>query len=121
MSKSVFLIKNKNLQKSMEFDHIQTPGSSQSSEDTMEKRESKKEAKKPSKTTRRQRVNQFIHKINEDTLDQVVKDILEENVRLRKEIESLRVQNVSLKREHEELIHALLQDRLKNQNSDLEF
>lgn len=83
--------------------------------------EEKKEMKKPIKTTRKQRVTQFVHKIHEDSLEQVVRDILEENVKLRKEIESLRVANVSLKRDMDELTHALLQDRLKNQSNDLDF
>lgn len=83
--------------------------------------EEKKEAKKPTKTTRKQRVNQFIHKIHEDSLELVIKDILEENAKLRKEIESLRVANVSLKREMDELTHSLLRDRLMNQSNDLEF
>lgn len=114
MSKSLYLLQNNTATQTMSMDAPQSPDSSQSSEE-------KREMKKPCKTTRKQRVNQFIRKINDDTIEQVVKDILEENVRLRKEIEALRVQNVSLKREHEELIHAILQDRLKNQNSDLEF
>ena len=91
-----------------------TPTFSQESEE-------KKELKKPTKTTRKQRVTQFVHKVHEDSLELVLKDILEENVKLRKEIESLRVQNVSLKRDMDELTHALLQDRLKNQSNDLDF
>ena len=83
--------------------------------------EEKKEAKKPTRTTRKQRVNQFIHKIHEDSMEQVIRDILDENVKLRKEIESLRVANVSLKREMDELTHSLLRDRLMNQSNDLEF
>ena len=114
MSKSVFLLENNLNQQQMEFEQVPTPGSSQSSEE-------KREQKKPVKTTRRQRVSQYIKKINEDNLEQVVKDVLEENTRLRKEIEALRIQNVSLKREHEDLIHALLQDRLKKHGNDLEF
>ena len=92
-----------------------TPIFSQESEDN------KKEIKKPSKTTRKQRITQYVHKIHEDSLEKVVRDVLEENVKLRKEIESLRVANVSLKRDMDELTHALLQDRLKNQSNDLDF
>ena len=55
------------------------------------------------------------------SLEQVVGDILEENKRLRRDIETLRIQNTSLRREHEELIHALLADRLRIQNPELEF
>ena len=116
MSKSLLLIQN--LYNKKQTKHMEqeppTPIFSQESEE-------KKDVKKPSKTTRKQRVTQFIQKVNNDSLEQVLKDILDENARLRKEIEALRVQNVSLKREQEELMHSLLQDRLKNQSSDLDF
>lgn len=113
MSKSLLQIKNLTQNKKMEQEPP-TPVYSQESEE-------KRDAKKPSKTTRKQRINHFIQKIHEDTLEQVVRDILDENTKLRKEIESLRVANVSLKREMDELTHTLLRDRLMNQTSDLEF
>lgn len=81
----------------------------------------KREAKKPTKTTRKQRTQLYIKKIKDDSADQILTDILTENKRLRREIENLRIANTSLKREHEELIHALLSDRLKNQYPDLDF
>lgn len=112
MSKSLLQIKE--FSKQFMEQEPPTPIYSQESEE-------KKEAKKPTKTTRKQRVNQFIHKIHEDSMEQVIRDILDENVKLRKEIESLRVANVSLKREMDELTHSLLRDRLMNQSNDLEF
>lgn len=97
----------------------ETPnGSDDSSEDDVKKT---REAKKPTKTTRKQRTQRYIMKLKEDSPDLILSDILAENKRLRREIEALRVQNTSLKREHEELTHALLSDRLKNQYPDLEF
>lgn len=116
MSKSLLLLqKILNPKNSQEMEQAPpTPVFSQDSEE-------RKETKKPSKTTRKQRISQYVHKVNEDSLEQVMKDILEENSKLRREIESLRVANVSLKREMEELTHCLLQDRLKNQSTDLDF
>lgn len=105
----------------MEEDNMSVMGD-QSSEDSSEENEKKKkEAKKPQKTTRRQRTQMYIKKIKDDSTDLILSDILTENKRLRREIENLRVANTSLKREHEELVHALLSDRLKNQYPDLEF
>lgn len=92
----------------------QTNGSS--SEDVVKQLD-----KRPSKTTRKQRVNALIHKINNDSLDLVVSDILNENKRLRRELESLRVQNAGLKREYEELMHSILSDRLNNQAPHTSF
>lgn len=116
MSKSPAFIKQLYSHNNMEFEHIPTPGSSQHSDEN-----ERSDAKKPSKSTRKQRVTQFIKKINEDNMQQVTKDVLIENKRLRKEIESLRVANASLKREYEELMHSILKDRLKNQGCDFEF
>lgn len=90
------------------------------SNDEYESKKSRKE-KKPCKTTRKQRTQKYIMKIQNDSLEQVVGDILDENKRLRRDIETLRIQNTSLRREHEELIHALLADRLRIQNPELEF
>ena len=115
MSKSLLQIKQLYSNKKPQMEQEPpTPVFSQESEEH-------KQAKKPSKTTRKQRVTQFVHKIHEDSIDLVLKDILDENVKLRKEIESLRVQNVSLKRDMDELTHALLQDRLKNQSNYTDF
>ena len=94
---------------------------SSSSEDSGEDSKKVVEAKKPQKITRRQRTQRYIMKIKDDNMDQVMNDILNENKRLRRELEALRVANTSLKREYEELTHALLADRLKNQIPDLEF
>ena len=102
----------------MEMEQPDTPQLSQISKDSEDEN---REAKKPSKITRKQRVTNFIKKINEDSLEKVMEDILNENKRLRREVESLRVANTSLKREYEEMMHSILQDRLKNQGNDLDF
>lgn len=104
-----------------EDENAKTESQQDSSEDSSEDEKKKREAKKPVKTTRRQRTQRYIMKIKEDSPDLILSDILAENKKLRKEIEALRVANTSLKREHEELTHALLADRLKNQYPDLEF
>lgn len=105
----------------MEEDNLSVIGDVSQDSSSEEDSIKKKEAKKPQKTTRRQRTQRYIQKIQNDSTDQILTDILAENKRLRKEIENLRIANTSLKREHEELVHALLSDRLKNQYPDLEF
>lgn len=77
----------------------------------------KNDEKKPIKTTRKQRINNIVKRINQDSLDFVIEDVLAENKRLRRELENLRIQNTSLKREYEELTHTILSDRLSNQTS----
>lgn len=83
--------------------------------------ENKSGEKKPIKTTRKQRVTSLIKKINEDSLEMVIQDILTENKRIRRELENMRVQNTSLKREYEELMHNILKDRLTNQSSQYQL
>lgn len=120
MAKQIRMAQQQYMFGTMEEDNVSTIGDiSQDSSD--EETQKKKEAKKPQKTTRKQRTQKYIKKIQNDSADQILTDILTENKRLRKEIENLRIANTSLKREHEELIHALLSDRLKNQYPDLEF
>lgn len=90
-----------------------TPNLSQEEKET--------ENKKPSKMTRKERINTLIRKINNDSIHQVMEDIIAENKRLRRELENLRIQNTTIKRDYEELMHSLLRDRLNNQNLDSDF
>ena len=109
------------IMKKMEEDHCKTPVESSSEDSSYEDEKKAKEAKKPQKTTRKQRTQRYLMKVNNDSREIVLADILDENKRLRRELENLRVANTSLKREHEELTHALLADRLRIQYPDLEF
>lgn len=102
----------------MEFEQIMSPRLSQKSH---ESEDEIKETKKPSKITRKQRVTKFIKRVNDDSMEKIMEDILNENARLRRELESMRVANTSLKREYEEMMHSIFQDRLKNQGNDLNF
>ena len=124
MQKRRFNIIPEELQMSqkMDIEELDPPKSEdRSSDDSSQSMEKIRETKKPQKTTRRQRTQRYIMKLKDDSTDIILADILAENRKLRREIEALRVQNTSLKREHEELTHALLADRLKNQYPDLEF
>lgn len=76
--------------------------------------EDSEENKKPIKLSRKQRVSQYVKRISDDNMEQVLEDILKENKRLRRELETARIQNTSLRREYEELTHAILRDRLGN-------
>lgn len=77
--------------------------------------EAKEKPRPPSKTTRKTRINNFIKTINDDSLDQVVQDVLTENKRLLREIKTLRESLTSAKKEYEEFVQAILTDRLYNQ------
>lgn len=78
--------------------------------------------KKPKKAEKRQdKIKRIIKQIHEDSITEVMKDILLENKRLARDLENLRIQNTSLKRDHDTLTHALLRDRLSMFNSDLDL
>lgn len=78
--------------------------------------------KKPKKVEKRQdKIKRIIKQINEDSITDVMRDILIENKRLARDLETLRVQNISLKKDHDCLYHALLRDRLRVFNTDLDL
>lgn len=101
----------------MDFE-INTPEMSQKSEDSVDKNVVDK---KPTKVTRKQRINKYIQRLHDDSLEMVLEDVLKENQRLKRELETLRIAQASQKREYDDLMHALLQDRLRNQGQDLDF
>lgn len=103
----------------MDLENIPTPEMSQRSEDSSI--EKVQQERKPSKVTRKQRIANYIYRLKDDNIEQVMEDILKENQRLKRELETLRVAQATQKREYDELMHALLQDRLKNQHCDLDF
>lgn len=84
--------------------------------------QTKNAEKKPKKVEKRQdKIKRIIKQINEDSITDVMRDILIENKRLAKDLETLRIQNISLKKDHDGLHHALLRDRLRLFNTDLDL
>ena len=73
------------------------------------------EVKKPKTQSRKVKIQQYIQKINSDSIEQVLEDILAENKRLQSEIGQLRTQLMNAIKDYEMFIQAILTDRLNNQ------
>lgn len=71
----------------------------------------------PKKNSRKARINEYIKRIEEDNMEQVLEDILKENKRLHSEIDTARKNLASAKKEYEELVQSILTDRLNNQSA----
>ena len=90
--------------------------------DEIQTHQNKVAEKKPKKVEKRQdKIKRIIKQINEDSITDVMRDILIENKRLARDLETLRIQNTSLKKDYDGLHHALLRDRLRVFNTDLDL
>lgn len=68
--------------------------------------------KKPKKY--QEKIQKYIKAIQSDSAESILRDILEENERIRKEIDTLRSVNAAQKREYDEFRAMLLSDRISN-------
>lgn len=62
----------------------------------------------------KERITRLVRRINGDSIQELYEDILEENTRLKRELDKERNLNILNTREIEELRHNLLHDRLLN-------
>lgn len=77
-----------------------------------ENEERRKFATKPRKY--QERIAAYIQRVKSDNHQFIMEDLIEENQKLRKEIDMMRNVNTSLKREFDEFRETLLQDRISN-------
>ena len=75
----------------------------------------KSEMKPKVSGSRKERIRSFIEKLNNDNIQNGLDDILEENKQLQRELETCRKNLTGAKKAYEDLIHAINEDRLKQQ------
>lgn len=74
------------------------------------------EEKKPRKPARQQRITKFLQRAEKDNLEWLNEDLIEENKRLVKELETVRNVNAAIQKELSDFRMQLFSDRIANLN-----